>query len=68
MVGDGTAITKFSGKELIQGEPDASSFPNGGPCNVRGARIFRIGSGYAFIRTKCSAFPRRLLLYRKGAR
>ena len=29
-VGDGTAITKFSGKELIQGEPDASSFPNGG--------------------------------------
>ena len=29
-VGDGTAISKFSGKELIQGEPDASSFPNGG--------------------------------------
>ncbi len=29
-VGDGTAITKFSGKELIQGEPDASSFPSGG--------------------------------------
>ena len=29
-VGDGTAIVKFSGKELIQGEPDASSFPNGG--------------------------------------
>mgnify|MGYP002537920245 CR=1 FL=1 len=27
---DGTAIEKFSGKELIQGEPDASSFPNGG--------------------------------------
>ena len=29
-VGDGTAIMTFSGKELIQGEPDASSFPNGG--------------------------------------
>ena len=29
-VGDGTAIVKFSGKELVQGEPDASSFPNGG--------------------------------------
>ena len=29
-VGDGTAIAKFSGKELVQGEPDASSFPNGG--------------------------------------
>ena len=29
-VGDGTAITKFTGKALIKGEPDASSFPNGG--------------------------------------
>ena len=29
-VGDGTAIVTFSGKELVQGEPDASSFPNGG--------------------------------------
>jgi glutamine synthetase len=29
-VGDGTALTEFSGKELIQGEPDASSFPTGG--------------------------------------
>jgi glutamine synthetase len=28
--GDGTAIAEFSGKELIQGEPDASSFPSGG--------------------------------------
>jgi glutamine synthetase len=29
-VGDGTAMADFSGKELIQGEPDASSFPTGG--------------------------------------
>ena len=29
-VGDGSAIADFSGKELIQGEPDASSFPTGG--------------------------------------
>ena len=29
-VGDGTVIMEFSGKELIQGEPDASSFPSGG--------------------------------------
>ncbi|MEO5663905.1 MAG: glutamine synthetase III, partial [Nocardioides sp.] len=29
-VGDGTAIWEFQGKTLIQGEPDASSFPNGG--------------------------------------
>jgi glutamine synthetase len=28
--GDGTVMMEFSGKELIQGEPDASSFPNGG--------------------------------------
>jgi glutamine synthetase len=28
--GDGTAIAEFSGKELVQGEPDASSFPTGG--------------------------------------
>ena len=27
---DGSAISQFSGKELIQGEPDASSFPSGG--------------------------------------
>jgi glutamine synthetase len=27
---DGTAITEFRGKELIKGEPDASSFPSGG--------------------------------------
>jgi glutamine synthetase len=29
-LGDGTALADFSGKELIQGEPDASSFPTGG--------------------------------------
>jgi glutamine synthetase len=28
--GDGSVIMEFSGKQLIQGEPDASSFPNGG--------------------------------------
>ncbi len=28
--GDGRAITEFSGKMLVQGEPDASSFPSGG--------------------------------------
>src|SRR5687767_13494833 len=29
-VGDGTALAEFKGKELIKGEPDASSFPSGG--------------------------------------
>ena len=28
--GDGSAISKFSGKDLVRGEPDASSFPSGG--------------------------------------
>jgi glutamine synthetase len=29
-VGNGTAVAEFSGKELVRGEPDASSFPSGG--------------------------------------
>ena len=29
-IDDGTVLMSFSGKELVQGEPDASSFPNGG--------------------------------------
>ncbi|MFY0405517.1 glutamine synthetase III [Solicola sp. PLA-1-18] len=37
-VGDGTAISEFAGKTLIQGEPDASSFPNGGLRNTFEAR------------------------------
>src|SRR5262245_21407628 len=28
--GNGKAVTEFSGKELVKGEPDASSFPSGG--------------------------------------
>ncbi len=37
-VGDGTAFASFSGKTLTQGEPDASSFPNGGLRNTFEAR------------------------------
>ncbi|WP_091470989.1 glutamine synthetase III family protein [Paenarthrobacter nitroguajacolicus] len=36
--GDGTALAEFSGKTLVQGEPDASSFPNGGLRNTFEAR------------------------------
>ncbi len=36
--GDGTAISEFAGKTLVQGEPDASSFPNGGLRNTFEAR------------------------------
>ena len=37
--GEGGVILEFSGKELVKGEPDASSFPNGGirdTCEARG--------------------------------
>ena len=37
-IGDGGAIAEFAGKTLIQGEPDASSFPNGGLRNTFEAR------------------------------
>jgi glutamine synthetase len=37
-VGDGTALAEFAGKTLTQGEPDASSFPNGGLRNTFEAR------------------------------
>ena len=41
---DGTAIMEFSGKELIKGEPDASSFPSGGlRATRRGPRLHRLG-------------------------
>jgi glutamine synthetase len=35
---DGTVITEFTGKVLVQGEPDGSSFPNGGIRNTSAAR------------------------------
>ncbi len=37
-VGDGTAMAEFAGKTLVQGEPDASSFPSGGLRNTFEAR------------------------------
>ncbi len=37
-VGDGTALAEFAGKTLVQGEPDASSLPNGGLRNTFEAR------------------------------
>ena len=36
--GDGSVITEFTGKVLVQGEPDGSSFPNGGIRNTSAAR------------------------------
>jgi len=39
---DGTTITKFSGKDLIKGEPDASSFPSGGLRTTSEARGYTV--------------------------
>ena len=51
-VGDGTAIMTFSGKELIQGEPDASSFPSGGLRATFEARGYTAWdpTSYAFVK------------------
>ena len=58
-VGDGTAITKFSGKNLIQGESDASSFPNGGLRATFEARGYTAWdpTSYAFIKDEVLCVP-----------
>ena len=58
-VGDGTAIMEFKGKELIQGEPDASSFPSGGlraTCEARGYTAWDPTS-YAFVKDDVLCIP-----------
>ena len=49
---DGGVIMEFSGKELIQGEPDASSFPSGGLRATFEARGYTAWdpTSYAFIK------------------
>ncbi len=51
-VGDGTVIMEFSGKELIKGEPDASSFPSGGLRATFEARGYTAWdpTSYAFVK------------------
>ena len=56
---DGTAIMEFSGKELIKGEPDASSFPSGGlraTCEARGYTAWDPTS-YAFVKDDVLCIP-----------
>ena len=59
---DGGVIMEFSGKELIQGEPDASSFPSGGLRATFEARGYTAWdpTSYAFIKDKvlCISRPR----------
>ena len=58
-VSGGAAIMEFKGKELIKGEPDASSFPNGGlraTCEARGYTSWDPTS-YAFIKDYVLCIP-----------
>lgn len=58
-VGRDKVIMEFSGKELIKGESDASSFPSGGlraTCNARGYTAWD-PSSYAFIKDKTLYIP-----------
>ncbi len=56
---DGGVIMEFSGKELIQGEPDASSFPSGGLRATFEARGYTAWdpTSYAFIKDKVLCIP-----------
>ena len=58
-IGDGRAILSFSGKELIQGEPDASSFPSGGLRATFEARGYTTWdpTSYAFIKDEVLCIP-----------
>lgn len=56
---DGKVIMEFSGKELIKGEPDASSFPNGGMRATFEARGYTAWdpTSYAFIKEGLLCIP-----------
>ena len=58
-IGDGRVIMEFSGKELIQGEPDASSFPTGGLRATFEARGYTAWdpTSYAFIKDGVLCIP-----------
>lgn len=56
---DGHVIMEFSGKELVKGEPDASSFPSGGLRTTFEARGYTAWdpTSYAFIKEKALCIP-----------
>ena len=58
-VGNGEIIMEFSGKELVKGEPDASSFPSGGLRDTSEARGYTAWdpSSYAFIKDGTLCIP-----------
>lgn len=58
-VGDGTAILDFSSRALVQGEPDASSFPSGGIRNTFEARGYTAWdpTSFVFVKDKTLYIP-----------
>ena len=64
--GDGSGIMEFSGKELIKGEPDASSFPSGGLRATFEARGYTAWdpTSYAFIKDDTLCIPTAFCSYR----
>ena len=64
-VGDGTAIMEFSGKELVRGEPDASSFPSGGLRATGEARGYTAWdpTSYAFVKDDVLCIPTAFVSY-----
>ena len=62
---DGTVLMAFSGKELVQGEPDASSFPNGGLRATFEARGYTIWDPMspAFIKDEVLCIPTAFISY-----
>ena len=64
-VGGGKIMMEFSGKELIRGEPDASSFPSGGlraTCEARGYTAWDPTS-YAFVKDDVLCIPTAFVSY-----
>ncbi len=56
---DGSVIMSFSGKELVKGEPDASSFPSGGSRDTYEARGYTVWdpTSYPFIKEHTLCIP-----------
>ncbi len=64
-VGDGTAIMEFNGKELVRGEPDASSFPSGGLRATGEARGYTAWdpTSFAFVKDDVLCIPTAFVSY-----
>ncbi|MCI6273035.1 MAG: glutamine synthetase III, partial [Coriobacteriaceae bacterium] len=62
---DGTVLMAFSGKELVQGEPDASSFPSGGLRATFEARGYTVWdpTSPAFIKDEVLCIPTAFISY-----